>query len=118
MNNKQKTFRNDDEIKSTILRSYFSFFQRRKAANSNLFKGFLMQKKWKRASKMADFISSSFRVALVSILCLYFFAGCLPAPFFQKESAIPKNAWSYTFKPSFKFDITDSNAMYRPFFII
>ena len=45
-------------------------------------------------------------------------AGCLPAPYFQKEVALPQNAWAYNFKPSFTFEITDSAAAYQPYFLI
>jgi hypothetical protein len=48
--------REDEEIKCTILRSYFSFFQGEKTANNKLFKDFSTQKKRKRTSKMGDFI--------------------------------------------------------------
>ena len=45
-------------------------------------------------------------------------AGCLPSPYYQKEHTIPKNAWDNTFRPSFKFDVTDTNARYNLFFLI
>jgi gliding motility-associated lipoprotein GldH len=47
-----------------------------------------------------------------------FFIGCLPAPYYQKEEVIPQNAWTYNFNPSFSFDITDTNADYKPYFLI
>lgn len=46
------------------------------------------------------------------------FTGCLPSPQYQKEHSIPKNAWQYNFRPSFKFDITDTNARYNLFFLV
>jgi gliding motility-associated lipoprotein GldH len=46
------------------------------------------------------------------------FAGCLPAPYFQKQEAIPQYAWNYNFKPKFTFDITDSTAAYQPWLLI
>ena len=51
---------NVDKINPTIWRSYFSFFQGEKAANSELFKDFSTKKKWKRTSQMVVFILSSF----------------------------------------------------------
>lgn len=45
-------------------------------------------------------------------------AGCLPSPYYQKQEPIPQNQWAYNFNPVFKFDITDSNGHYRPYFII
>jgi gliding motility-associated lipoprotein GldH len=53
---------------------------------------------------------------LLNICCVL--PGCLPAPYYQKEEAIPQNAWTYDFKPSFTFDITDSVAIYQPYFLI
>ncbi len=52
---------------------------------------------------------------LFFIFCL---SGCLPAPYYQKEEAIPQNAWNNNFKPSFTFNITDTIASYQPYFII
>jgi gliding motility-associated lipoprotein GldH len=31
---------------------------------------------------------------------------------------VPKNAWDYQFKPSFKFDITDTTATYNLYFLV
>jgi gliding motility-associated lipoprotein GldH len=53
---------------------------------------------------------------LVLVLCTC--AGCLPAPYFQKQEAIPQYAWAYAFKPSFTFDITDTISGYQPYFLI
>ena len=52
------------------------------------------------------------------LLIFALLAGCMPAPYFQKDDAIPKNAWTYNFKPTFNFDITDTTAAYQSFFII
>lgn len=56
-------------------------------------------------------------VLLVFLLCVLV-AGCLPAPYYQGQDPIPQNAWNYNYKPSFTFDITDTNARYQPYFII
>lgn len=60
---------------------------------------------------------------IAGILCLLFisfcfYTGCMPAPYYQKEEVIPQNAWMYNFNPVFSFDITDTNANYKPFFLI
>jgi len=55
----------------------------------------------------------------IFILCITcILAGCLPAPYYQKEVFIPQNEWTYSFKPSFTFDITDTTTGYQPFFVI
>ncbi|NCX96753.1 MAG: gliding motility lipoprotein GldH [Chitinophagia bacterium] len=45
-------------------------------------------------------------------------AGCLPSPHYQRQEAVPLNEWRYDFKPVYKFEITDTAAHYRPFFIV
>jgi gliding motility-associated lipoprotein GldH len=55
---------------------------------------------------------------LLIIAVCFLLTGCLPAPYFQKEASIPQYAWTYSFKPSFTFDITDSTAIYMPYFLI
>ncbi len=53
---------------------------------------------------------------ILTFCCLL--TGCLQAPYFQKEEGVPQNAWNYNFKPSFSFDITDTTAAYKPYFLI
>ena len=62
---------------------------------------------------MRTFCFSLFTLGL--LCCL---TGCLPSPYYQKEEAVPGNAWAYNFKPSFSFDITDTIAAYKPYFLI
>ena len=59
-----------------------------------------------------------YRLIVIAFIISCTFAGCLPAPWYQKEDAIPQNAWAYNFKPTFTFDITDSAITYQPYFII
>ncbi len=59
-----------------------------------------------------------YRVVFSVLLPCCLLAACHPAPHYQKQEPIPANAWSYNFKPSFTFDITDTTAAYRPYFII
>ena len=60
----------------------------------------------------------TFWLSLLTFHLLLLLAGCMPAPFFQKEEAVPGNSWNYNFKPTFTFEITDSNSSYQPSFII
>ncbi len=62
---------------------------------------------------MRNFWSYLLTLGLLGVM-----AGCLPAPYFQKEEVVPKNEWTYNFKPSFTFDITDTNFIYQPYFLI
>ena len=57
-------------------------------------------------------------IFLLALLFSCFFAGCLPSPFYQVQEAIPQNEWKYDFRPKFKFEITDTDAFYQPYFII
>ena len=55
------------------------------------------------------------------IFILFFYcllAGCLPSSYYQKEVAVPGSDWDYNYKPVFSFDITDTTAAYRTFFLI
>lgn len=45
-------------------------------------------------------------------------AACMPSPFYQGQEGIPHNEWKYSFKPKFTFEIKDTTAQYRPYFII
>lgn len=60
----------------------------------------------------------TFRLYLLPFALICLLAGCLPAPYFQREEPIPKNLWAYNFKPTFKFDITDTTVAYQPWFLI
>jgi len=50
--------------------------------------------------------------------CLLLFTGCLPSPYYQNEESIPGNSWQYNYKPSFKFEITDTSYYYNLYFLI
>ncbi len=58
------------------------------------------------------------RGVVITLLVVTSLAACMPAPHYEKSEAIPANAWNYNFRPVFTFDIKDSNASYRPYFII
>ena len=57
--------------------------------------------------------SLSLLVGLVLVL-----TGCLTSPYYQKAEGLPKNEWSYANKPTFKFEITDTTAIYNLYFLI
>jgi gliding motility-associated lipoprotein GldH len=52
------------------------------------------------------------------LLLTFALVSCLPAPYYQKEEAIPQAEWNYNFKPQFTFEITDTVVQYEPTFII
>jgi gliding motility-associated lipoprotein GldH len=52
------------------------------------------------------------------LICAALLTGCMPSPYYQKQYSVPQNAWQYQFKPSFKFDITDTAARYNLSFLI
>src|ERR1051325_1586329 len=45
-------------------------------------------------------------------------AACRPSPQYQDHVTIPKYAWTYDFRPTFSFNITDTQAAYQLFFLI
>jgi gliding motility-associated lipoprotein GldH len=59
-----------------------------------------------------------YRSIIFALVCACFLAGCLPSPVYQKQYAIPKNQWDYAYKPSFKFEITDTTSLYNIYFLV
>lgn len=45
-------------------------------------------------------------------------AGCGPSPYYQKTVAMPGHEWQYNYRPSFKFEIKDTTALYHLYFLI
>ncbi len=52
------------------------------------------------------------------IICLISLQGCMPSPFYQKQYAVPGNAWQYSFKPTFTFNISDTSVLYNLSFLV
>jgi gliding motility-associated lipoprotein GldH len=48
----------------------------------------------------------------------FLYSGCMSSPYYQKVYALPENEWQYNNKLSFKFEITDTAAMYQLFFLM
>ena len=68
---------------------------------------------------MLHYLKMKNKVHLIYFLFFAFcLAGCLPAPYYQKEEPVPQNAWNYNFRPKFTVDITDTTVNYHPFFLI
>jgi gliding motility-associated lipoprotein GldH len=70
---------------------------------------------------MPDYLYGMFRTLrygfyLVLISTLVSCGG--PSPQFQDHMTVPKNAWNYSFKPNFKFNITDTTAGYQLLFLV
>jgi gliding motility-associated lipoprotein GldH len=63
-------------------------------------------------------MGSIFRFSLLTFSLICILSGCMPAPYFQKVEAVPRNAWAYNFIPAFTFDISDTNTTYQPYLII
>ena len=74
---------------------------------------FALLTKTDRETKMRKTGFLLFFLCIVCSLC-----GCLPSPYYQKEETVPGNAWSYNFKPVFSIDITDTQTVYQPYFLI
>lgn len=54
----------------------------------------------------------------IALLVFVMLAGCLPSPYYQRVDTVPGAAWDYSFKPVFHVEVTDTNAVYKPYFII
>ncbi len=44
--------------------------------------------------------------------------GCGTSPQYQEHFNVPKNAWDYSFRPEFHFEITDTASAYQLVFLI
>ena len=52
------------------------------------------------------------------ILLFICFSGCLKIDVFERNVHIPEQAWSYNFKPSFNFAISDTSSSYNIFIVL
>lgn len=55
-------------------------------------------------------------VFIISIALIL--SGCMPSPYYQKTYSMPKNEWTYADKPTFKFEVKDTAALYHLYFLI
>lgn len=55
---------------------------------------------------------------VIGFLIIILTAGCLSSPYYQKQYPMAHNEWSYDNKPSFKFEVTDTNALYNVYFLM
>lgn len=60
----------------------------------------------------------STRYLYILLLVIVSFPACIKSPYYQKEFAVPQNAWAYNFKPSFKFEVTDTAVPYNLYFLV
>lgn len=62
-------------------------------------------------------IVSFFNLCLLSIACCLL-ASCTTADLYEKTVSLPNHEWKSDYIPEFDFTITDSTALYQPFFVI
>ena len=55
---------------------------------------------------------------LFPFLLVLLLSSCLSSPYYQKEYTVPGNKWAYEYQPSFKFEVTDTTALYNLQFLI
>lgn len=59
------------------------------------------------------------RKFLVPLVCVLLIgASCQTIDLFEKNVAVPGQAWDYGFKPTISFDIRDTASLYQVFFVI
>ena len=63
-------------------------------------------------------MKKTFAIWILVLGIMSFMGGCLPSPYYQDEESIPNNSWQYQYRPSFKFEITDTNSYYNLYFLI
>lgn len=49
---------------------------------------------------------------------IVFIASCTPVNIYEKAVTIPGHAWKSSYRPSFDFNITDSNSLYNIFLVL
>lgn len=52
------------------------------------------------------------------VLNAYLLQGCGTSPQYQEHFNVPGNAWDYSFRPEFNFEITDTAALYQLVFLV
>lgn len=55
---------------------------------------------------------------ILAVLIILFLFSCEESGLFQKVVFMPKQEWSYDYKPSFSFDIKDTSSAYQVYFLI
>lgn len=55
---------------------------------------------------------------MIILVASVFTTGCMKSPHYQKTYTLPNQAWDYDFQPSFQFQISDTSAHYKLYFII
>lgn len=55
---------------------------------------------------------------LFPFLLVLLLSSCLSSPYYQKEYTVPGNKWGYEYQPSFKFEVTDTTALYNLQFLV
>jgi gliding motility-associated lipoprotein GldH len=58
------------------------------------------------------------RNSIIISFCILVLSGCVSSPYYQKEYPLPQNAWSIKNKPTFKFEVKDTIALYNLYFTI
>src|SRR4051812_27717133 len=57
-------------------------------------------------------------ISLVLFTMAVLFSGCMPSPYYQQTYPVPENAWQSRYVPVYKFEISDTTAAYKMFFLI
>ena len=60
-------------------------------------------------------LKKSYLVLLSCALCLF---ACNTVDLYEKTVSIPGHKWKSSFKPSFTFDIKDTNSLYKIYFVL
>lgn len=52
------------------------------------------------------------------LILILFLGGCAKINMFEKSMHIPMQSWSYNYKPSFNFTVTDTSATYNVYLVL
>jgi gliding motility-associated lipoprotein GldH len=56
--------------------------------------------------------------SIIAMLSMVFFTSCTSIDVFEKNVAIPKHQWNSSFKPEFRFNITDTSSVYQLYMLV
>lgn len=58
------------------------------------------------------------RLTLTALFASFIFSSCKQIDVFEKNTAVPDYKWSYSWKPSFDFDISDTTKSYKVYIVL
>ena len=68
--------------------------------------------------KYLDALSQLKNKLILAFFLCWALAGCLPSPYYQSVVTIPHDSWNSSYKPTFRFNVDDTDFNYQTYLII